>query len=144
MRKVVVPMVCGLVGIVLWNGVVYLLAQRARAAPLSTLDANQVVSQWAEAARLRDYETTDSYMRDVDPLTVATWREENERNVSHGWIASYVRADLAPMPKRNAYTAQVRWTGSGPRPVCMTVQITQERQIKPLSMPRFCKPEAQL
>ncbi len=143
MRNMVVPSVCGLVGIVLWNGVVYLLAQRAHAnATLTTLQANQVVSQWAEAARMRDYDTTDAYMQGVDPLTLATWREANEHNVRKAWIGSYVGAKLTPQD--TDFLARVQWSGDGPYPVCMNVRITRQRQITPLSMPRFCKPGTEL
>lgn len=97
--------------------------------------AEQVLTAWANAGLQRDYATAEGYMRGVDAFTLATWRDVHETNLRNGWIQ---QAHVIHMDQTGAsITALLHFHGNN-KPVCITVQVDRNDQVRPINFYHFC------
>ncbi len=102
--------------------------RRAMLAGLITLSAcggnagpKDVITRWADAARMGDYATAKGLMG-MGAFLNEQWHGLHERYRSAGRLHAYTIVD-GPIAVGQSYNAVLRWTGAR-APLCVTVQVT--------------------
>ncbi len=109
------------------------LRRAAMLAGLITLSAcggnagpRDVITRWADAARMGDYATAKGLMGMGEFLN-EQWQGLHERYRSAGRLHAYTIVD-GPIAVGQSYNAVLRWTGAR-APLCVTVQVTPANTI---------------